>query len=290
MLPSSPSDINYVIYHAKCADGFGAAWAAYRHLRDLHEVTYVPMHYREELPPGIDGKHIAIVDFSLEKDAFEEVVRRAASVIILDHHDTAYRRFKDDPHLVYDPNKSGAVITWEYFRGPQSTYIPWLLEYIQDTDLHRQAIPGARHVIKALYELVPWTFEAWDEAAEAAPKALEDQGHTISLVMHNLVTAAVESAEIVSFEGYEIAVANFNGRFYSSVGNALAEISPSGIGIVWWYDHAHRAWRFSVRSKGANILPICEKFGGGGHPNAGGFQVDDISLISFMQPSPRKPQ
>lgn len=284
MLPSSPSVIDFVLYHANCVDGFGAAWAADRHLRNLpQDVTYVPMHYREPLPEGIDGRNVALVDFSLEKDVFDEVVRRAASVVIIDHHDTAYRRFKDDPHLIYDASKSGAVLAWEYFRGNTSTYVPWLLDYIQDCDLHRQEIPGAKHVIKALYELTPWTFEAWDAVAEASPKQLEEQGHTISLVMHNMVSTAVESAVVVPFEGFEVAVVNFHSRFYSSVGNALAEIAPSGIGVVWWYSHETKMWRFSLRSKGENVLPICEKFGGGGHPNAAGFQVSDLSQISFLK-------
>eukprot|EP00913_Durusdinium_trenchii_P017109 g16091.t1 len=58
-----PDQVDMVIFHGNCPDGFAAAFAAY--LRN------------KRLPANVDGKTIAIVDFSFDKDTMEELRRRA---------------------------------------------------------------------------------------------------------------------------------------------------------------------------------------------------------------------
>lgn len=86
-----------VIYHANCADGFGAAFAAWTGLGD--EAEYVPMQYGKEdesfwrLEDGqfdsefqILNREIYILDFSFSKWVMEGLFSLAKCVVWLDHH------------------------------------------------------------------------------------------------------------------------------------------------------------------------------------------------------------
>lgn len=75
-----------MIYHANCADGFGAAWAAW--MRWGNAVEYVPASYGQS-PPDVLDKHVLIGDFSYKREQLEAIATGAASIIILDHHKTA---------------------------------------------------------------------------------------------------------------------------------------------------------------------------------------------------------
>lgn len=75
-----------MIYHANCADGFGAAWAAW--MRWGSAIEYVPCSYGQN-PPDVRGKHVLIGDFSFKRSQLDAMLTEAASVVILDHHKTA---------------------------------------------------------------------------------------------------------------------------------------------------------------------------------------------------------
>ena len=80
---------NLVIYHANCADGFGAALAAWLKLGD--EAEYLPMQYGDvpepqDLRDWVDDREVYILDFSLPHAGMEELFRSAKRVVWLDHH------------------------------------------------------------------------------------------------------------------------------------------------------------------------------------------------------------
>ena len=75
-----------VIYHANCADGFGAAFSCWLKLGD--DAEYVPMQYGHAPIDSMVGKDrdVYILDFSLPKDQMEHLFRVAKRVVWLDHH------------------------------------------------------------------------------------------------------------------------------------------------------------------------------------------------------------
>ena len=82
----------YVLYHAGCNDGFGAAWIAHKHLGDTQDgrrVRYLPQSYGGEPPRMGPGSRIYILDFSYPLETMLELHRQHESVILLDHHETA---------------------------------------------------------------------------------------------------------------------------------------------------------------------------------------------------------
>lgn len=167
-----------VIYHASCADGFGAAFAAWLKLGD--DAEYVPMQYGklpddESWEAMTTDSEVYILDFSLEKGMMNVAFARAKRVVWLDHHasvfkdwniplsvvgDNAYFSIEDTSHYVrLDNSKSGAYLAWEYFHP--GTEVPLFIRHIDDYDRWVFALEGTKAFQKALWSYAPWSFAQW---------------------------------------------------------------------------------------------------------------------------------
>lgn len=165
-----------VYYHADCLDGFGAAYAAWRHFGD--KANYRPMHHGGSWQADdIRDLAVYILDFSFSPDVLHEMTQLASSVTQLDHHASAmhawsgYLTEQPDGSWHHRPDnqaldirfhmeKSGARLAWEYFHGEQA--MPLALRHIEDQDLWRFALPDTRPFCRQL-RLLPFAFPVWDE-------------------------------------------------------------------------------------------------------------------------------
>ena len=166
-----------VIYHADCADGFGAAFAAWLKLGD--EAEYLALQYGEsekrwfsntfcsdDVVSTLDGREVYILDFLLPRDHMEYLFMYAKRVVWLDHHKSAFETtYPDHDYLVHgvidqdDPRKyvelnnwkSGAMFAWEFFHP--GTEVPMLVKHIDDRDRWIFAIPRSRELNSALWSL-----------------------------------------------------------------------------------------------------------------------------------------
>ena len=163
-----------VIYHANCADGFGAAFAAWLKLGD--DAEYVPMQYGKEdesfwrLEDGqfdsefqILNREIYILDFSFSKWVMEGLFSLAKCVVWLDHHKTAFEMWCEDgerslceqsngrDEVILDNNKSGAMLAWEYFHP--GTEVPMFIRHIDDRDRWVFSLEGTREFNSALWSM-----------------------------------------------------------------------------------------------------------------------------------------
>lgn len=74
-----------VIYHASCADGFGAAFSCWLKLGD--EAEYVPMQYGDiDTHLEYTGREVFILDFSFPREVMDHFFANAKRVVWLDHH------------------------------------------------------------------------------------------------------------------------------------------------------------------------------------------------------------
>ena len=261
-----------VLYHGGCPDGFGSAYAAWKKFGDQAE--YIPLSRGEELPHGVDGANIYLIDFTYTRDVMDDLLSRAASLVVLDHHEGVRDVIEAMPDYVYDSNRSGATIAWNYFHPDEP--VPPLLRHIEDDDLFRFALPETRGLLGYL-GVYPFTFEFWDEvngvlSGEGRSELLAKTA-TYAEYFELLAAMAVERAKLVSFEGYEVyfGTAHPYKPMKSLVGNLLAKkkgpfalvvaAHPSGYGV-------------SIRGDGTvNVAQIAEKFGGNGHPYSAGFLI-----------------
>ena len=123
---------SYVLYHANCFDGMGAAYAAWTQLGDVN-VEYIPVQYGSPPPETEAGSNVYIVDFSYSKGTLDEIKGKSAHMIVLDHHKTAAEDLDGYPGAIFDMKRSGAMLAWDYFHP--GVHAPLLLDYIQDRDL-----------------------------------------------------------------------------------------------------------------------------------------------------------
>lgn len=108
--------IDTVLYHRGCRDGGTAAWCL-RRFGGLHSAAYHSVTYYED-PPWelIDDKHVLIVDFSYKRQVLLDVLHRAASLTVLDHHKSAAEDLQGLDFCTFDMNKSGAMLAWDWCR------------------------------------------------------------------------------------------------------------------------------------------------------------------------------
>ena len=152
MIPN-PRDVDLVIYHKNCTDGFGAAYSAWRLLGNRAE--YIACSHGEA-PPNVKGKKVAICDFSFKNDVTKKLIEEADGLVILDHHKSAMVELHDIPDAIFNMEKSGAVITWEFFHPGKDA--PKFIQYIEDRDLWKWELPYSRE-FAAAFDMVQFNFE-----------------------------------------------------------------------------------------------------------------------------------
>ncbi|PKO89619.1 MAG: phosphoesterase [Betaproteobacteria bacterium HGW-Betaproteobacteria-10] len=308
-----------IIYHADCIDGFGAAYAAWCKFGAL--ANYQPISHGQPWEMAKIADHdVFILDFSFPPPALRVMADRAHSVTQIDHHVSARQLWADrlqdgddgnatyrDPslplHVIFNLEKSGARLAWEYFQPKQRT--PLVLRHIEDQDLWRFALPGSRNFCRAL-RLQAFDFDIWHDLVAQTPspeaaryremlehgaaiesyfkKETEEFAHSHLRMSADLrgepidALQALRHGQTIIVEGDSAWLAvrgiavNANALFTSELGHLLAEQSNT-FGLIWQLSGDGEI-KASLRSQGDfDVAAIAARYGGGGHRNAAGFRM-----------------
>jgi oligoribonuclease NrnB/cAMP/cGMP phosphodiesterase (DHH superfamily) len=266
-----------ILYHGEgsCPDGFGAAYAAWKKFGEHAE--YVPLSRSDAVPVELaQDADVYMLDFTYNDQAdVDTLAAAAASLTILDHHEGVRAQTESVPNHVYDENRSGAGIAWDYFHP--GTKRPKLIDHLEDDDLFRFTLPDTRPVL-AYLGLSPFTFEFFDEVAATLENPEEAEillakARVYGECFEKLAALSVRRARTVEFEGYQagFATAHPYKPIKSLVGNLLAKEKPPIALVV----SAHPdGFGVSIRSDGTvDVSVIARKFGGNGHPFSSGFLI-----------------
>lgn len=284
----SPAVTDVVIYHDNCVDGFASAWAAYRFLAP--NTIYLPCSYGQipELPNTInDHSNIYIVDFSFSRQILKVFAALAKHVVVLDHHKTAQEaleNWEDKPEnveIVFDMNRSGAGITWDWFNQnwydtPKTNLAlagnrPSFINYVEDRDLWRFALPSSKEV-NAYISHVPKTFEAYDDFDYTTFEDMSVSGKLLLDQHQKFCEEIVLDARDVIINDKAGLACNCTPQFSSEVGNLLTK--KSGTYGATYHSTRDGSVKWSLRSEGDyDVSAIAKQFGGGGHKNASGFSL-----------------
>lgn len=284
-----------VLYHGNCWDGFCAAWL-------FHSVwpegEYIPVQYGQEPPEVANDKTrpLFILDFSYSRDVmFRLGAMHQAGMVVLDHHKTAQAILDGldlellsnncgGCEIVFDMNKSGARLAWEYlfdhhyselktsvgsFEIESCECAPWLVDYTEDRDLWRWALPMSREITTGLRSY-PLNFDAWDLLYEKGPLSLIDAGTAIMRSEAAIIAQHVRHAREIELGGHKILAVNAT-TLFSDIAGKLAEGRPFGAA---YFDRGDGKRQWSLRSTddGVDVSEIAKANGGGGHRNAAGFE------------------
>lgn len=272
-----------IVYHAGCWDGFCAAWV----LRWKYPAAeFHAAHYGTE-PPDVTGSRVVVADFCYKRGAMLMVAGRAASLTVLDHHKTAEAEltgFADEcergygfprPDVVFDMSKSGGRLAWEFINrdglnGDATDSAPWPVDYTEDRDLWRHALPFSREINAALRSY-PLDFNGWDAMALRDPvEWLVPEGRALLRHDAQVVDQHVRHAREIELGGHKVLAVNATVLF-SDIAGKLAEDRPFG---ACYFDRADglRQWSLRSRDGGVDVSEVAVRLGGGGHRNAAGFE------------------
>lgn len=285
------------IYHGNCADGFTAAWAVWKRFGD--EFEYMPGIYGSP-PPDVTGRIVVMVDFSYKKDVVLKMAETAESVLIIDHHKSAYEDLTGTPnerffhsinfdwekfcveenyredknhrniYTYFDMSRSGAGLAWDFFHV--GVRRPQLVNYVEDRDLWKFALNRSKEISSYIFAH-EYEFDVWEKLAfdveyryadvVRAGEAIEKK---FNKDLKELLAITTQAGNIL---GHAVGVANLPYTMCSEAGNILAKHYDFG---ATFYINSAGKYVYSLRSIGDfDVSKLASYYGGGGHKNAAGF-------------------
>ncbi|MBW2712874.1 MAG: hypothetical protein JRC77_03900 [Deltaproteobacteria bacterium] len=269
-------------YHAGCPDGLGAALAVKLAWGDEVRLT---AHGHEDAVSTDEAEDALViyVDIAPTNEVLRAIAPVAEQIIVLDHHASSKRRFESDPELApymeelghvvhFDLTRSGAVLAWEYFHPDEP--LPDLYRYVQDQDLWDWDLPQSREVNAAIGSY-PQQFEVWENFIENGISNLAEEGRALVRANRAEVARALKSAHVAFINGERIEAVNCTTHTRSAIGHELA--ARARFDKSWGLIYRVTAQRVhcSIYSIGElDVSKVAVRFGGGGHPNASGFNLN----------------
>jgi hypothetical protein len=274
-----------VIYHASCWDGFCCAWLC--HIA-WPNAEFVQANYGWS-PPDVSGKDLLIADFSYPRDVLIEMSTKAKSIKVLDHHETAEEALHDLSFCVFDMDRSGGRLTWEYLLAEGHLKVKhrwqdlsyscphWLVRYTEDRDLWRHALPHSREINAALrsYSL---DFQVWDTLADRSPESFLAEGTGIVRYTQGVIDHHLRYLQWVEIDGVRgKGVSCSTAHIWSEMMEQIMLKEPNLPFVVVWQDTVDGLRLYSIRTPkygSHHANQIAKKMGGGGHTHSSAFNVN----------------
>lgn len=278
-----------VLFHEDL-DGNSAASVVYSTNRNC---KLVEMDYSKSVPFNLIKKNeeVVIVDFSLQKPEDWETLRKITPYATwIDHHESAIKNSpdwtKELPGL-RDTKACGAMLTWRYYYPIADPPEALVLIDLWDRWAHNEnpkvlnfaAGMEAENMYpnneKLWGSLLP-TWNLYSNIDAPLIKQIQDNGEIIRKyeIQKNMKRVGKLAYE-VEFEGHNciaINVALTGRKVFESLDKKY------DIYICHYYDsRQHTVSLYSGKLKKVN--DIAEKYGGGGHPGASGFQCKELPWI-----------
>lgn len=287
---------NLVIYHGHCADGMASCVAALHGLGTVDTECIAGLY--DEPVPHIDTfrlRNIYIVDFSYSEKVIREIAAVATKVVVLDHHKTAQAAlvgpvFPANVEVLFDMNRSGAGITWDYFHPGVER--PRLIDYVEDRDLWKWKLELTKEInayiglqdttvvsyLGLLDELDNDRAGMFDKAAEMGRVLIKQSEKTTGKICQ----LAFEK-QLPSPKGTKRVMFINTCTMISEVGNALLERHPNIDFVAGWWDKSDRVRIWSLRAANKyDVSALAKIHGGGGHANAAGFNTSTNFMLSEL--------
>lgn len=272
---------NLIIYHGKCYDGFTAAWIAHEFFSGDCELF--PGIYRED-PPDVTGRNVYIIDFSYPREIMIQLNEQANSLVVLDHHKTAEENCRGLDFCVFDMNRSGAGMAWDFF-FPSIDRPDWI-NMVEDRDLWRHALPDTDN-FHAYMASVEMSIKNWDLINSTPTQSMIERGKSIRQYIETWTHKASEFSRVVEIENpydlkisWRVAAVNVPYMNASETADVLLRKYPEVDFSMGYFQRADGKWQYSLRSLGEfDVSTVARLFGGGGHKTASGFETSELLLM-----------
>lgn len=267
-----------VIYHGSCRDGFASAYIVYTKYPKARFFAGV---YGGELPIIEPDEHVIFVDFCYREDVMEQIINTSKSVLVIDHHKSSIPLVNRWPeNFFFDENESGATLTWTYFYP--NLPCPEIFRYVKDRDLWKFELADSEFISAAI-GIIPFEFSDWHLVTTTwyRPDMIR-QGQLIKAKIKQYVTEVLKTAFICDIKntnghtiltGMPIVCCSYSDC--SEVMDAMFNVYHTQV-VMSYRQRQDGKFSYSIRSKDNAALELATMFGGGGHPNAAGFETNEL--------------
>lgn len=283
---------DHYIYHANCTDGLTSVGIAVQpqQATDNRYVTRA-MAYQNKLDiEELRGKRVCFLDFSVGKSTMLEILEVAEHVTVIDHHVSVYEELSeivaDNFNYVYDVNKSGAGLAWDYFIGGE---MPLFVKLVQDRDIWTKEYYDTEPFSLAIrvenldFEEMVCVIADITDFIKKHPGHIDD--FTIELIANGksymkyqtyiVKQIASNAIKAILDDGQEVMKVNCAAGLISDVGSYLAENSDCGVALMYVDTGKQRICSLRVAADSDyDASAYAKAHGGGGHKRAAGWSVE----------------
>ena len=283
-----PNDIDTVLYHGDCIDGFASAFACYYFFKInkiKKKIVYIPCQHQKP-PPMLDGRNVLICDFSYKYNVLKELIKSSKKLIILDHHQSAEKDLKNvaKENKVFRMDHSGAYITWAYFFGENN--VPLMIRYIEDNDIWKRSMNQTRQFTSYIAN-IPKQFDQYEKLLDDnfVKNSVIPIGDGMMKQNDNYINDGIKKMAVnfILLDNKLYFVGNVNTSVLKSeIGNSFLTANPDVNFATCYSKNEYTGETYvSLRSNnaGTDVEEIASKFGGGGHRNAAGLTVYSADTI-----------
>lgn len=284
-------------YHAdndgKCA-GFWVYKTATHY--DGYEPQYIQINYGTPFPLDIiqSNEQVFIVDYSIEVEEMKKLLEITKDITWIDHHISAIEKYKDFnvpiKGIRYD-GIAGCMLTYCYLNIMTSHGTGNVLEF------KPEMVKEAPKFTKLIADWDVWKFEFGDQTRlfnmgfEIYDKSPEDDIWSMLMDNDTLTYRIIDDGKLltkyrdvwaknycktkgfeVEFEGYKCFAMNLgccNSEYFNSLDKSKYDIL-----VPFCFDGS--LYTYSLYSTNVDVSKIAQKYGGGGHKGASGFQSKEL--------------
>ena len=296
------------IFYHNDMDGIVSARIIIKEMRkrkkQLDSNDVIEMDYTKIFPLSLimPMEEVYIVDYSIEPNMMEELLKITNRVIWIDHHISAIEKYKNSQLANREiaglraNGIAGCVLTWWYFYGRQFETEEFYKDYPKNAkSLYRKEIPE--------YIKLAGDWDVWEHLYGQKTKAYSICFSTkIKSPFDDLYFDKIENEEelnrfcedgaaMIDYRknwaetfmkryGFETEIDGFR-AFVANLGNANSEFFGELINsydIIGTFCYNGKQWIVSLYSNKdyVDCSTICSKRGGGGHKGAAGFVTNEL--------------
>lgn len=268
-----------ILYHDD-ADGFAAATAAWMRYGD--KAHYIEVSYGKPVPEIPTGtRDLFILDFSYPREICDQLDTQYR-LVVLDHHESAQAALKDAPYAIFDMDKAGCELAWEYFFPTKE--LPSLLAYVADRDMWTWELPLSAEVNAWIGSLTK-DFQEWATLARGDITQEEIMcGQAILARQGQLLEIMAKGAGTTTIHGYPAVVVNNSPALHSELADLLLQRHQEAALVAIYSDQPDGTRKYSLRTQrdDLDLTTIARQYGGGGHRKAAGFVLPAYSYPSEL--------
>ena len=267
------------VYHAGCVDGLASASIMQKKYGCIRLVG-CPAGSDPDI--NIHNESVFFVDIAPSHECLMDLLNKGNTVTVIDHHVTSHAALKNVVHpnfvYIYSANKCGCLLTHEYVSP--GVPVPEYLKYIDDQDRFVRVLENTEEITSAIYS----DYKSIPGMALLEHVNMTDlvtRGTFLKQVNNKNISDAIANRIECTYKNMHCYVYSDYSNMRSMTGSQLLDI-PMTSGVLpdftVFYRYDLRSGKLYVSLRGRDDRVACSEiaaeFGGGGHRNACGFELD----------------